>query len=249
MTSASEPPGSQLNRAYVRHLGSVPANDDGPVWLARISHHSRDRALNTDELEIGSGLCVFAGEQRLEGRERVLIEVVKFPTRRSLATALDAVTPASGWLDSATAVVGIPSPSIAVPAHLSVPDWTQVPHPASDDDPPVVAVHLAAHRDPVDGDQGLDDLAAFSRTLAEASVPHGARSTQTFYIEESVIVGTRDWDQLRLTRYPSGRAFEAVEHSLAESETFRRLTPQLLSDQQTFVTRPIVDRLAQSLHD
>lgn len=251
-------PGHRDER-YLRDIGSLPANDDGPVWLVKLAHDSAPSQETHPSAEYRRSLdelgaeTVFFGDVVAQPGNDVpswsRVGVFKFPSRRSVLHA----PPVGGLLhpdaptaeiDGALVLCCIPSPTMPLPAHLSVPMWSRVPHPASDDDSPVVVVHLIRY---ASGDWPPEDMAAYAQLLASASVPHGARATRWFAAEGTIVGDGNDWDDVRFTMYPSAAAFHAVLADLADNPDFAHHRARVIADQYTVVVRPSIDHIARSV--
>ncbi len=244
----------QIDAAYRAQLQSTPLDDDGPIWMVSMqcAEGRIDRLQSV--ADIAGGEVVLAGDviRQVDGDkpEWNQLTVVKFPARRNFVqlTNHPAFKHHPGFVDmqlKEAIILGcIPSPSMPVPAHLQVPTWSAVPHPATDDDSPVIAVHAVRY---ADTDWSPDDMAAYAHALAAASVPHGARGTRWFAVEGTIVGDGRQWDDVRFTMYPSMAAFMAVVNDLDHITAYERHRAHLIADIYTLVMRPRIDRLARSL--
>jgi hypothetical protein len=254
----SDPPNEigfgQIDSSYKQHLETIPVDDDGPIWMVSMQRAEGGLDRLQSVADVGGGEVVLAGDviRQVDGDAPHWnqLTVVKFPTRRNFVQLAHhpAFKHHPGFdhmqLHEAIILGCIPSPSMPTPAQLTVPTWNAVPHPATDDDSPVVAVHAVRY---ADSDWSPDDMAAYAHALAAASVPHGARGTRWFAVEGTIVGDGRHWDDVRFTMYPSMSAFLAVVNDLDHITAYERHRAHLIADKYTLVMRPRIDRLARSI--
>ena len=182
----STAPRTARSTASTGCAATTAAEVDGPVWMVNLMKYrevadyadGRESSISGQEADdlytpleslaaIGADL-VFAGQvdQQLLGDAPVWdrIGVVKYPTRKSfieMQSRPDFQT-AHQHKDAGmeqTIVMGCqPMPALAAPPGTSAVDWSDVPHPPTDDDGPVMVVHVlrfadadAAKTDPAKG--------------------------------------------------------------------------------------------------
>ena len=131
------------------------------------------------------------------------VAVVKYPTRRSFVEMQNAADfrelhehKDAGM--EATIVAG--AQPMAAPANPDAPDWADVPHPPTADDPPVVVLHLIRF---VDG--GIPDMTSYTDAASKVAVPHGVRIAGWFGIEGTIIGDGRAVGPGPLQRVPEPR--------------------------------------------
>ena len=244
----------QVDVSYQRHLETVPADDDGPIWMVSIQRADGTLDSVQSVADVAGGEVVLAGDivRQVDGDGTPWnqLTVVKYPTRRNFCQLIHhpAFKDHPGFermrLREAIILGCIPSPSMPVPSNLHVPAWNAVPHPANDDDSPVVVVHAIRY---ADTDWSPEDMAAYAHALAAASVPHGARATRWFAVEGTMIGDGREWDDVRFTMYPSEAAYMAVVNDLDHILAYERHRAHLIADSYTLILRPRIDRLARSV--
>lgn len=157
-----------INEEYGRRLASTPPAEDGPVWMVNLMRYreqadygdARSPAVSGKEADdiyapleslagVGAEVVLFADvESQLLGHTPAWdrVAVVKYPTRRSFiemqrrADFAAAHVHKDAGMAETIVIGGLPMPSPALPA--DAPDWTEVPHPPTDDDPAVVVLHV-----------------------------------------------------------------------------------------------------------
>ncbi|MGZ4695052.1 MAG: hypothetical protein ACXWBN_12110 [Acidimicrobiales bacterium] len=174
------------------------------------------------------------------------VAVVRYPTRRAFVE-LEAradfqarhIHKDAGMEE--TIVIGCRP--IATPALPDdAPDWADVPHPPSEDDPYVVVLHVIRFHE----DQ-IDHMTSYQEEAGTVAVPHGVRLAGWFGAEGTIIGDGRSWSQVRFNAFPSKAAFMDVvfdpERLTAQSE--HRETA--IADTYTLILRPVIDRLRESI--
>lgn len=244
----------QIDDSYKHHLKTVPPDDDGPIWMVSMQRADGDLDRLQSVADVAGGEVVLAGDviRQVDGDAPRWnqITVIKFPTRRNFIQLAHhpAIKHHPGFdhmqMQEAILLGCIPSPSMPVPRHLDIPAWSAVPHPATDEDSPVIVVHAVRY---ADTDWSPDDMAAYAHALATASVPHGARGTRWFAVEGTIVGDGRQWDDVRFTMYPSMAAFMAVVNDLDHISAYDRHRAHLIADIYTVVMRPRIDRLGRSV--
>ncbi len=272
MSDSRNPSYGQIDRDYAVRLATTPPTEDGPVWMVNLmSYHEtaqyadgRDDPVSGKEADdryspidvladIGAEPVFFADvDTQLLGDtpkwDRV--GVVKYPTRRSFIDMQSRedfqakhVHKEAGM--KATIVAGcqpIPSPADgADPA--SFPDWNTVPHPPTDDDPPVVVLHLVRFHP----GQADDHMVSYQDEASNVAVPNGVRISGWFGVEGTIVGDGRQWDQARFNAFPSRAAFMAVALDPGRLEAQREHRETAIADTYTMILRPTIDRLAESV--
>lgn len=271
MTDTRHPPYGTVDTDYARRLATTPPADDGPVWMLNLmSYHEvaqytdgRDEQLSGQEADdhyspldvladIGAEAVFFADvDTQLLGDapswDRVA--VVKYPTRRSFIDMQARpdfqerhVHKEAGMAE--TIVAGCQP--IASPADdldpATLPDWDDVAHPPTDDDGPVMVLHLIRFHP----GQADDEMVRYQQAAALSAVPHGVRISGWFAVEGTIVGDGRQWDQARFNAFPSKAAFMAVVTDPARLEAQKDHRETAIADTYTMILRPTVDRLAQS---
>ncbi len=257
----------QIDPEYLERLASTPAADDGPVWMVNLMNYrdvadyadGRESTISGREADdiyapfgplaaVGAEI-VFVAEvaDQLLGDEPKWdrVAVVKYPTRRSfvemqaLPEFRDLHEHKDAGMQQTIVAGGLP---MASPPNPGAPDWSDVPHPPTDDDPPVVVLHLIKF---VEG--GIPDMTSYTDAAAAVAVPHGVRVAGWFGIEGTIIGDGRAWDQARFNAFPSREAFMAVVFDPDRMAAHRGHREPAIADTYTLVLRPVIDTLEASL--
>ena len=263
-----------VDQDYVDSLSSL--DDDGPVWMVNLMRY-RDRAQYADgratELSgreaddlyapmdslaaVGAEVVLFGDvESQLLGDDPPWdrVAVVKYPTHRAFVEMQQRpdfiahhVHKDAGM--ERTIIIGC-QPFAPPPRPADAPEPSQVPHPSTDDDGPVVVVHVIAFdRSVNDLATSIEHMTAYQEHAARIAVPEGIRIAGWFRAEGVAVGDGRPWDQVRFNAFPSRAAFMAVvfdpERLAAQAE--HRETA--MSDTYTLIVRPHLDRLEASWAD
>jgi len=258
----------QVDRDYGRTLATTPPDEDGPVWMVNLMKY-RDTALyddgRADEISgreaddryspttslgaIGARIVFVADvERQLLGDEPTWdrIAVVRYPTRRSFIEMqsrpdfVEKHVHKEAGMDQ-TIVIGT-QPLAAPAAPPDAPDWADVPHPPTDEDGPVVIMHVLRFHE-----GGADhDMVSYQEAAGRVAVPHGVRIAGWFRAEGTIVGDGRAWDQVRFNQFPSMAAFMAVALDPARFEAQREHREVAIADTYTLVLRPTLDELAAS---
>ena len=263
-----------VDQDYVDSLSSL--DDDGPVWMVNLMRY-RDRAQYADgratELSgreaddlyapmdslaaVGAEVVLFGDvESQLLGDDPPWdrVAVVKYPTHRAFVEMqqrpdfIEHHVHKDAGMEQ-TIIIGCqPFAPPARPA--DAPEPSQVPHPSTDDDGPVVVVHVIAFdRSVNDLATSIEHMTAYQEHAARIAVPEGIRIAGWFRAEGVAVGDGRPWDQVRFNAFPSRAAFMAVvfdpERLAAQAE--HRETA--MSDTYTLIVRPHLDRLEASWAD
>ena len=265
----------RVDSDYAMKLATTLPGDDGPVWMVNLMKY-RDVAEYADGREstisgreaddrytplgplaaIGADL-VFAGEvdQQLLGDSPIWdrVGVVKYPTRRSFIEMqsrpdfqeLHAHKDAGM---AQTFVIGCQPIDVPTAPDGTAPvEWADVPHPPTDDDGPVMVIHVLKYHDAAKASITPEDMAAYQRAAGEVAVPHGVRISGWFAAEGTIVGDGRSWDQVRFNLFPSKAAFMAVVMDPARLEAQKSSREPAIADTYTMIVRPMIDRLAESV--
>jgi hypothetical protein len=255
-----------VDRDYAIRLATTPADEDGPVYMVNLMKY-REKADYTDGTElnisgreaddlyapvgplaaIGASMVFLAEvDTQLLGDAPMWdrIAVVRYPTGRSFIDMQSRtdfkekhVHKEAGMAE--TIVMGCTPIDVPKPAEL--PSWADVPHPATEDDGPVVVMHVIKY---VDG--GLTDMVAYQNAAGAVAVPHGARINGWYDVQGTIMGDGRQWDQVRFNAFPSKAAFMAVvadPDRLAAQKDHRE---PAIADTYALILRPSINRLEKS---
>jgi len=259
----------QIDADYGMRLATTPAEDDGPVWMVNLMKYrevaeyadGRDAKISGKEADdeyapleslaaIGAEVVFFGDvETQLLGDEPKWdrIGVVKYPTRRSFIEMQSRpdfkakhVHKEAGMQE--TIVIGTqPLPAPTLPDDL--PDWADVPHPPSDEDGPVVVMHVIRFNE----GGADDDMVSYQNAADAVALPHGARIDGWFAAEGTIVGDGRQWDQVRFNAFPSRAAFMAVAHDPARLEAQTDHREVAIADTYAFVVRPMINKITESV--
>jgi hypothetical protein len=259
----------KIDQDYVRRLASTPPEHDGPVWMvnlmkyravadygepggpARSGREADDEYTPRESLQAIGAEIVFAADvdtQLLGDTPRWdRVGIVKYPTRRSFIEMQSRpdfikqhVHKDAGM--EQTIVMGcLPMPAPDLPTEA--PDWAEVPHPPTDDDPPVVVIHVLKFFDAV---RSVSEMTSYTDHASRVAVPHGVRIDGWFSVEGTIVGDGRSWSQVRFNAFPSKRAFMAVATDPDRLRAQREHRETALEDTYTMILRPFINRLAES---
>ena len=275
MTDTSGPRYGTVDRDYGLRLATTPPEDDGPVWMVNLMKYrdvadyadGRDATISGREADdlytpresltaIGAEI-VFAGDvdQQLLGDSPTWdrVGVVKYPTRRSFIEMQSRpdfqrqhVHKDAGMAE--TIVIGCQPFEVPTwPADIAQPDWADVPHPPTDEDGPVMVIHVLKYRDAADAAITPEQMEAYTRTAAVTAGAHGGRVAGWFAAEGTILGDGRTWDQVRFNAFPSKAAFMAVVFDPARLEAQKANREPAIADTYTMIVRPSIDRVAESV--
>jgi hypothetical protein len=275
MTDTRRPRYGTVDREYGMKLATTPPDEDGPVWMVNLMKYrevadysdGRDSAISGREADdlytpreslaaIGAEI-VFGGEvdQQLLGDAPIWdrVGVVKYPTRRSFIEMQSRpdfqrqhVHKDAGM--AGTIVIGCQPFDVPVwPADIAQPDWADVPHPPTDDDGPVMVIHVLKYHDAADAAVTPEQMEAYTRSAAVTAGAHGGRVAGWFAAEGTILGDGRTWDQVRFNAFPSKAAFMAVVFDPARLEAQKTNREPAIADTYTMIVRPSIDRIAASI--
>jgi hypothetical protein len=275
MTGTRTPRYGTVDRDYGLRLATTPPEEDGPVWMVNlmkyreVADYADDRGVaisgrEADDLyapteslaAIGAEVAFFGDvDQQLLGDAPVWdrVGVVKYPTRRSFIEMQSRpdfqrqhVHKDAGMAE--TIVIGCrPFEVPDWPADIAQPDWADVPHPPTDDDGPVMVIHVLKYHDAADAAVTPEQMEAYTRSAAVTAGAHGGRVAGWFAAEGTILGDGRTWDQVRFNAFPSKAAFMAVVFDPARLEAQKANREPAIADTYTMIVRPSIDRIADSI--
>ncbi|MEO1061817.1 MAG: hypothetical protein AAFZ07_10390 [Actinomycetota bacterium] len=273
MTDVGPPRYGTIDTDYAARLATTAPEDDGPVWMVNLMRYrevadyadGRESTLSGREADdlytpleslagVGAEIAFVADVQDQflnDSPPWDRVAVVRYPTRRAFIEMQSRpdfqrqhVHKDAGMAE--TFVIGcqpMPKPD----AGLEHVDWAGVPHPPTDEDGPVVVVHVVRFEEAVAAGTSPEDMDAYSTAAAQVALPHGARVDGWFGVEGTIVGDGRTWDQVRFNAFPSRAAFLAVVADPARLEAQRAHRETAIADTYTLVTRPMINRLAESV--
>jgi hypothetical protein len=257
-----------IDREYAARLATVPAGDDGPVWMVNLMRY-RERAAYADgratELTgrqaddryapfgpfrtVGAELVFLADVEAQpvgDDQEWDRIAIVRYPDRRSflrmqeLPEYVTLHEHKDAGMASTYVLCCTPAGWPELPA--GAPALDQVPHPTTPGDGPVVLLHVLRHQ----GDRTPGALDVYAGDAGRFALPHGVRITAWFDVEGTIVGDGRQWDEVRVHRFPSWAAVEAVATDPGRIAAGASATGPDPADAYTVVLRPVLDRLGGS---
>jgi len=263
-----------INTEYGVKLATTPPEEDGPVWMVNLKKY-REVADYTDGREatisgreaddiytpvdslaaVGAEL-VFAGDvdQQLLGDETVWdrVAIVKYPTRKSfidmqsLPSFQESHQHKDAGMEFTIVMGGQPMTLPSAPAGFEAAEWTDVPHPPTDDDGPAMVVHILRFHDVEEGHATPTHMEQYQSEAAKVALGHGVQTHAWFAIEDTILGDGRVWHQARFNLFPSKAAFMAVVMDPARLEAQKEHRETAIADTYTMIVRPTLDRLTAS---
>jgi hypothetical protein len=260
-----------VDRRYGLRLATTGPDEDGPVWMVnlmkyrevadyadgrastRSGREADDEYAPTEVLaDIGAEVVFFADvDQQLLGDETVWdrIGVVKYPTRRSFIEMQsrpdfqDRHAHKEAGMER-TIVMGCqPMPGLVPPDGIETAAWSEVEHPPTSDDGPVMVLHVIRFHDAEAADRTPAHMEAYQSAAARVAARHGGSVAGWFAVEGTILGDGRAWHQVRFNRFPSKRAFMAVVFDPERLEAQHDHRETAIADTYTMILRPTIDQL------
>jgi len=254
-----------LNTDYAVEMFSIPAEEDGPIWMVNlmkyreIADYVDGRELNisgeeADGLyapisvlsEIGAEI-VFIGDVEIqllgEDPQWDRVAVVKYPTRRSFVEMLARkdfkekhVHKEAGM--QKTIVMGcVP---MEMPAYSSK-DWEEVAHPPSKNDGVITVVHV------LQLNEQIENINNYSLIAGESAIPNGVHIDGWFQVENTILGDERKWNQVRFNTFPSRKAFQEVLKDPQRIEAQKKYRETAISDTYTMIVTSSINKVFDSI--
>lgn len=263
------------NVDYAMKMAAMTPDDDGPVWMVNLMKYrevadyadGRETSLSgraaddayspLDSLAAVGAAPVFFGEvdQQLLGDAPVWdrIGVVKYPTRKSfidmqsLPSFQESHHHKDAGMETTIVMGGEPMKTPGPPEGFQRTDWADVPHPPTDDDGPVVVVHVLRFEDAESAHHTPDQMEQYQTAAGKVALGHGVRINGWFAIEDTIIGDGRAWHQVRFNEFPSKAAFMAVVTDPARLEAQKDHREVAIADTYTMIVRAGLNGLAASI--
>lgn len=266
-----------IDREYAARLATTDPADDGPVWMVNLMKYREiadyadgrdasisgreadDRYAPIDSLTAVGARPVFFGEveQQLLGDSPMWdrVGVVRYPTRRSFIEmqSLPSFQESHQHKDAgmaSTIVMGcrpMPVPERPAPDGRTSVDWSEVPHPPTDEDGPVVVLHVIRFADAEAAHVTPDHMEQYQTAAGRVALAHGVRVNGWFAVEGTIIGDGRAWHQVRFNEFPSKAAFMAVVTDPSRLEAQRDHREVAIADTYTMIVRAPLSDLASSI--
>ena len=273
--STNSPSYGQVDRDYGMRLATTPPDEDGPVWMVNLMKYREvaryadgrestisgleadDEYSPIDSLRAIGAEPVFFGtvDQQLLGDAPIWdrIGVVKYPTRRAFIDMQSrpefktSHEHKEAGMEQTIVMGCLPMPYPTAPG--GVIDWADVPFPPTDDDGPVMVLHVIRFDDAEAAHITPTEMEAYTSAAAVSASKHGVRIAGWFAVEGTIVGDGRAWHQARFNEFPSKRAFMAVVTDPDRLEAQKDHREQAIADTYTMIVRPTIDRLAESVAD
>lgn len=274
MSETARPRYGTIDTDYGMTLATTAPDQDGPVWMVNLMKYRQVAEYNDgressisgsaaddlyspiDSLTAVGARPVFFGDvdQQLLGDETVWdrIGVVKYPTRKSfidmqsLPTFKESHKHKDAGMASTIVMGTTPMPQPDAPAGHTQVDWADVPHPPTDDDGPVVVMHVLRFHDAEAAHVTPTHMEQYQSEAAKVALAHGVRINGWFAVEGTIIGDGRAWHQVRFNEFPSKAAFMAVVTDPRRLEAQKDHRETAIADTYTMIVRARTNTLAES---
>ena len=259
----------QINTTMIKSWLRMDAAEDGPFWAVnlmkyravadyadgrsttRSGREADDEYTPYESLRAIGAQIVFVADvdTQLLGHSPAWerIGVVKYPSRhafiqmQSRPDFVEKHVHKDAGMEQTIVIACKPMPFPELPA--STPDLASVPHPATEDDGPVVVLHVLRFNQ----GEGIDHMTSYQRAAGDAAIPHGVRVSGWFLVEGTIVGDGREWDQVRFNAFPSKRAFMAVVSDPDRIKAQKAHRETAIADTYSMILRPRIDRIADSI--
>jgi hypothetical protein len=275
MSDSKRPSYGTVDRDYAMKLATTRPDDDGPVWMVNLMKYrevaqyadGRDLEISGQEAddlyspvdtlaEIGARPVFFGDvDQQLLGDAPLWdrIAVVKYATRKSFIDmqSRPKFQESHKHKDAGmeqTIVMGCqPMPYPQAPEGVVSVDWADVPHPPTDEDGPVMVVHVLRFEEADAADVTPGEMEAYQSVAARVASKHGVKIAGWFSVEGTIVGDGREWHQVRFNLFPSKAAFMAVVTDPERLEAHKGHREVAIADTYTVIVRPTINRIADSI--
>ena len=266
-----------IDEGYGMRLATTPVAEDGPVWMVNLMKYREvadyadgrestvtgqeadDLYTPLDSLAAVGAAPVFFGDvdEQLLGDGTVWdrIGVVKYPTRKSfidmqsLPSFRESHHHKEAGMESTIVMGTQPMATPEAPATIEPVDWADVPYPPTDDDGPVVVLHVLRFADAIAAHETPDHMREYQSAAGRVALAHGARINGWFAVEGTIIGDGRAWHQVRFNEFPSKAAFMAVVTDPSRLEAQRNHREVAIADTYTMIVRASLNELERSIDD
>ena len=263
-----------VDRDYAMRLATTAPDDDGPVWMVNLMKYrevadyadGRESTISGQEADdlyapldslaaIGARPVFFGDvDAQLLGDETTWdrVGVVKYPSRRSFIEmqALPGFQESHHHKDAgmASTIVMSTTPMAQPfrPDGVEEVDWADVPHPPTEEDGPVVVIHVLRFHDPEAAHLTPTHMEQYTSEAAKVAVVHGVRINGWFAVEGTIVGDGRAWHQVRFNQFPSKAAFMAVVFDPARLEAQKDHREVAIADTYTMIVRASINDLEAS---
>lgn len=269
----ASPKYGKIDYDYALQLATTTAGEDGPVWMVNLMKYhdvaqygdgSRVKITGQEADDLYSPLeplkaigaeLVYLGdvENKLLGdhRDWDRVAVVKYPTRKSFIDMQERkdfqdkhVHKEAGMEE--TIIMGCLPMDVPNP-QSSLPDWEKVQNPPTNEDGPIVALHVVKFNDRAELGETPEQMVEYTSKAATVGIDQGVRISGWFGVEGTIIGDGREWDQVRFNAFPSKAAIMAVVQDPARLEAQKAHREQAILDTYTLIVRTKFDRIKDSI--
>ena len=222
----------KVDHEYGMRLATTAPDDDGPVWMINLMAYKeqaeyedgRETSLTGREADdeytpygplaaVGAEI-VFAAdvEDQYIGDTPKWdrIAIVKYPTRRSFIEMQQrpdfqkAHEHKEAGMSETIVIGGQP---LEFPGtSLDQPEWTDVPHPPTEEDGAYTLLHVIRFHEQDGATVTPDHMEQYQEVAGSVAVPHGVRIDAWFSAEGTILGDGRPWHQVRFNTFPSRAA-------------------------------------------
>lgn len=260
-----------IDRDYGLRLATTEPGDDGPIWMVNLMKYravaeytdgrtstisgreADDAYAPVDVLaDIGAQVEFFGDvDQQLLGDDVVWdrIGVVRYPTRRAFIDMQsrndfrDRHAHKEAGMERTIVIGCTPMDALIPPEGVTTTAWDAVEHPPTDEDGPVMVLHVIRFHDAGAAERTPAEMEAYTSAAARVAARHGGSVARWFAAEGTILGDGRPWHQVRFNRFPSKRAFMAVVFDPERLEAQRDHRETAIADTYTMILRPSIDRL------
>lgn len=276
MSGTNQPGYGTVDREYGMKLATTAPKDDGPVWMVNLMKYrdvaeyadGRESTISGQEAddiyspidtltEIGAAPVFFGDvEQQLLGDAPTWdrIGVVKYPTRKSFIDMQsrpkfqESHQHKEAGMEQTIVMGCLPMTLPSQPEGSAAVDWADVEHPPTDDDGPLMVLHVLRFAESEAAEITPDHMREYQSAAGVVASKHGVRVSAWFAVEGTIIGDGRAWHQVRFNLFPSRRAFMAVVADPARLEAQKGHRETAIADTYTMMIRPTINLLAESIN-
>jgi hypothetical protein len=208
----------RVDTRLIKSWMQMSPEDDGPFWAVNLMKYRQvadygdgreakvsgreadDEYTPRESLRAIGARIVFAAEvdTQLLGREPKWdrVGIVMYPSRRAFIDMQSRPDFAAKHVHKDAGIeqtiVMACQPMLIPDLPPDAPDWADVPHPPTDEDPSVVVIHVLKF---LDDSESVGEMASYTDHAAKVAVPHGVRIDGWFSVEGTIVGDGRGWSR------------------------------------------------------